>query len=129
MCWGAKGFDVGQTAVPESFQKDATVVAAGGDHTCATNTKGKLDCWGGNENGQSSQPKTDKFPCFLDNPCKTIKSSQLNDQIHNIPQCVDKCKGEEQLQKDICQENCDVGTTYAKDLLRDENGEIEGNIG
>ena len=50
MCWGAKGrYDGGQTAVPESFQKDAAVVAAGAAQTCATNTKGKLDCWGDNE--------------------------------------------------------------------------------
>lgn len=56
MCWGAKGknFDSGQTVVPESFQKDAAIVAAGNDQTCATNTKGKLDCWGGNAYGQSS---------------------------------------------------------------------------
>ena len=70
MCWGAKSIgiaDAGQTAVPESFQKDAAVVAAGLEQTCATNTKGKLDCRGGNTFGQSSYRLAEarKMPMFL----------------------------------------------------------------
>jgi hypothetical protein len=62
LCWGSNG--AGQLGVPiaqvarTSFPVmvdlggKATAIAAGGAHTCAILTDGKIKCWGGNERGQ-----------------------------------------------------------------------------
>ncbi|MBL8777516.1 MAG: hypothetical protein JNK12_16355 [Acidimicrobiales bacterium] len=61
-CWGADGFSqLGNggsntdAALPVQVQGGATdwaSVSAGGNHTCALKTSGRLFCWGGNAYGQ-----------------------------------------------------------------------------
>jgi hypothetical protein len=56
-CWGDNS--QGQSTPPADFGRTPLLViylAAGGDHTCASDGFGYLTCWGANDAGQSAEP-------------------------------------------------------------------------
>ena len=67
VCWGAGtsiqlnggvcGVNWGQSMVPENLGR-CSKISAGGFHTCAIKTDGKVVCWGKNDNGQCTPPET-----------------------------------------------------------------------
>lgn len=82
-CWGHNGYrQLGSGKTNTSYNKPvqsygiagAVDVAAGEAHSCATDGKGQLWCWGGNQNDQTA---TSKGKSIVELPAKVAQTAKL----------------------------------------------------
>jgi alpha-tubulin suppressor-like RCC1 family protein len=72
-CWGI--VDDETMAPPGSF----TAITTGNDHSCAIDTSGMVDCWGGNSSGQLGAPPLvfDSIDAGRDHNCGVTEDDEI----------------------------------------------------